>query len=170
MRDREKGAGSGDAAATRALWRCPTCARTFAAQNQVHTCKPLGTLERHFAGKPAVLRATFDAFAAAVRTHGDVDILPETSRIAFHTRMSFAQLTVRSAWLDGHVVLGRRAPHERFRRIDTISARNHVHHFRLTGPEDVDDDVRGWIAEAWEVGAQRHLSGARSKRSRGGAH
>ena len=60
-------------------------------------------------------------------------------------------------WLDGHVVLARRLPHPRFRRIDTISARNHVHHFRLTSPADIDEDFRAWLREAYAVGKQEHL-------------
>jgi len=36
--------------------------------------------------------------------------------------------------------------------------REHVPHaFRLHGPEDVDAEVRGWLAEAYRVGCQGHL-------------
>ena len=71
--------------------------------------------------------------------------------------MSFAALIPRRRWLDGHVVLARRLESPRFRRIETFSPRNHLHAFRLTTPEDVDAEVRGWLAEAYAVGMQRHL-------------
>ena len=32
-----------------------------------------------------------------------------------------------------------------------------LHGFRLLGPEDVDADVRSWLAEAYLVGRQDHL-------------
>jgi hypothetical protein len=48
-------------------------------------------------------------------------------------------------------------PHRRFRRIDTISPRNHVHHFRLTAPEPIDSDFRSWVREAYAVGTPAHL-------------
>jgi len=48
-----------------ALWVCPRCARTFAARNQTHTCRPLGDLDRHLAGKDAEVRRAFDAVLAA---------------------------------------------------------------------------------------------------------
>jgi hypothetical protein len=86
-----------------------------------------------------------------------VIVIPEKTRIAFQVRMSFAQVTPRKRWLDGHVVLARRLPHPRFRRIDTISPRNHVHHFRLVSPVEVDSDFRAWLREAYAVGAQEHL-------------
>ena len=71
--------------------------------------------------------------------------------------MSFAQVTPRLKWLDGHVVLARRIAHPRFRAVQTISPRNHVHVFRLTSPREVDAEFRGWLAEAYSVGQQRHL-------------
>jgi hypothetical protein len=86
-----------------------------------------------------------------------VRILPEKTRIAFQVRMSFAQVTPRANWLDGHVVLARRIEHPRFRQVQTISPRNHVHTFRLTTPADVDSRFRAWLAEAYAVGEQRHL-------------
>jgi hypothetical protein len=50
------------------------------------------------------------------------------------------------------------AVREAVRRLDTISARNHVHHFRLSRLTDVDAEFRGWLAEAYGVGQQHHLS------------
>jgi hypothetical protein len=52
-------------------------------------------------------------------------------------------------------------PNPRFRRTDTISPRNHVHHFRLMSPEEVDAEVRHWMKEAYAVGAQEHLQRSR---------
>ena len=66
-------------------------------------------------------------------------VLPEKTRIAFQVRMSIAQVTPRARWLDGHVVLARRLEHPRFRSIETISPRNHVHVFRLEHQDDIDD-------------------------------
>jgi hypothetical protein len=63
----------------------------------------------------------------------------------------------RKHWLDGHVVLARRLPHPRFRGIETFSPRNHVHYFRLTSTDDIDDDFRAWLREAYAVGCQEHL-------------
>lgn len=139
------------------LWRCEECGREFANRNQSHSC---GTyeLEDHFAGKPPEIRALFETVVAAVREVGPVRILPEKTRIAFQARMSFAQLTPRKGWIDGHVVLARRYAHPRFRSIQTISPRNHVHAFRLTTPDDIDDEFRRWLAEAYLVGEQKHIT------------
>jgi transposase-like protein len=47
--------------------------------------------------------------------------------------------------------------HPRFRRIESISARNHVHRFRLASVDEVDRELRGWLREAYAVGEQKHL-------------
>jgi hypothetical protein len=54
-------------------------------------------------------------------------------------------------------VLARRREDPRFRRIESLSARNHVHAFRLEAPGEADEQVAGWLAEAYAVGMQRHL-------------
>ena len=71
--------------------------------------------------------------------------------------MSFAQITPRRNWLDGHIVLARRLEHPRFRRVETFSPRNHLHVFRLTSPDEIDNEFRAWLAEAYQVGKQEHL-------------
>ncbi|HKP75238.1 MAG TPA: DUF5655 domain-containing protein [Longimicrobiaceae bacterium] len=139
------------------LWRCPACGRGFANRNQQHACGR-HDLEHHFAGKPPEVRALFDAVAAEIQALGPVTILPEKTRIAFQVRMSFAQLTPRRRWLDGHVVLARRLESPRFRSVQTFSPRNHLHVFRISSPSDIDDELRAWLAEAYAVGEQRHLA------------
>jgi Domain of unknown function (DUF5655) len=118
-------------------------------------------VESHLAGKDLRVRAIYDAFVAALRAIGPVEVLSEKTRIAFHVRMSFAQLSPRKRWVDGHLVLARRIEHARFRRVETFSPRNHLHQFRLLDPDQVDAERRAWLAEAYAVGCQEHRRRAR---------
>jgi uncharacterized protein DUF5655 len=146
------------ASVTPPLWRCSECGREFANRNQSHTCG-LHDLEHHFAGKPPAIRALYDRAAAIIQALGPVRVLPEKTRIAFQVRMSFAQLTPRQRWIDGHVVLARRLEHPRFRRVETFSPR-HLHAFRLESAADLDTAFKAWVREAYAVGEQRHLESA----------
>ena len=148
-------------AAGDSLWRCPKCRRVFANRNQTHTCSELHDLDHHFVNRDPIVREIYDRVVAAVMALGPVIILPEKTRIAFQVRMSFAQVTPRRKWLDGHVVLSRRLEHPRFRKIETFSPRNHLHAFRLEQPDDVDDTFVAWMREAYEVGEQKHLRNER---------
>lgn len=143
---------------TRPLWTCPKCRRRFANRNQTHACGR-HDLAEHFRGKGPGIRALFDAVHQAIMASGPVTVLSEKTRIAFQVRMSFAQVSPRQGWLVGHLVLARRRPSPRFTRIDTISPRNHVHHFRLVTASEIDAEFRDWLREAYLVGAQQHLQG-----------
>jgi len=138
------------------LWRCAACGRFFANRNQSHACGRF-TLAHHFRGKPPGIRVLYKEVVAAIRAIGPVRILPEKTRIAFQVRMSFAQVTPRRQWLDGHLVLARRVEHPRFRRVQTFSPRNHLHAFRLTHADEIDDQFRSWLGEAYLVGDQQHV-------------
>jgi len=140
------------------MWRCPSCGRRFANKGQTHTCRRLGSIESHFERSSDEVRATFERFATIVQGLGPVEILAQRTRIAFHARMSFAVVVPRQRWLNGHLVLAEEVDDPHFTRITTYSASNHVHEFRLTSPEDVDSTMEHWIAQAYEVGLQRHHS------------
>ena len=114
---------------TRSLWRCPRCSRRFANVNQSRACGryTLSAPRREIADVIALYRR----FAGMVPGCGPVTIVREKTRIAFQVRMSFAAAMLKQRWLDGHVVLARRLEDPRFRVIQTISPRNHVHQFRI---------------------------------------
>jgi hypothetical protein len=138
------------------LWSCPRCGRPFANRNQPHSCVA-ATVEAHLEGKGALAEALYRRFAEVVEEAcGPVLLAPAKTRIGFQARMIFAAVTVHPARLDGHVVLARRLEHPRFRRIDSLSPRNHVHHFRFTAPDQIDAEVAAWLREAHAVGRQEH--------------
>jgi hypothetical protein len=139
-----------------ALWTCPDCGRTFANRNQSHACGR-HRLDDHFAGKDPRIRRLFDAFVARLGEIGPFEILPQKTRIAFHVRMSFAQVSPKRGWIDGHLVLAAPTPRPFVRRIDTISPRNHVHHFRLSSEADLSGAFLALLRDAYAVGEQRHL-------------
>ncbi len=138
------------------MWRCPECRRQFANRNQSHACGRYA-LASHFEGKPPAVRAIFDKLLRVARRNGPITVLPEKTRIAFHVQMSFAAFVIRRNWVDGHVVLARRFVNPRFRRIETFSPRNHLHAFRFESVGEVDTEASSWLAEAYQVGQQRHL-------------
>ncbi len=140
----------------RPLWTCPQCNRRFANQNQSHACGRY-TLAEHLEGKSPEVLALYSRLEELVQSLGPVIVLPEKTRIAFQVRMSFAAVRVQQRWIDGHVVLARRLESPRFRRIEFISPRNHVHHFRIISPDEIDGEFATWFTEAYQVGEQRHL-------------
>jgi hypothetical protein len=60
--------------------------------------------------------------------------------------------------LDAHVVVTRRLDSPRFRRIEALTPRCYVHHFRITSPDQLDGEVLAWLREAYLVGEQKHIA------------
>lgn len=140
----------------KAMWRCAKCGRRFANRNQSHSCGRY-ELSRHFVGAEPHIRPIYDAFVREVRACGPVIVLPEKTRIAFQVRMSFAQLTPRRKWIDGHLVLARAVRDPMFRSVQTFSPRNHMHVFRLSSVDEITPAFRALVREAYAVGRQDHL-------------
>lgn len=138
------------------MWKCEGCGRRFANRNQSHFCGRL-TLREHLRGQTPQALKIFRAFVKMARGCGNVVILPEKTRIAFQVRMSFAAVSFRRDGIGGHLVLATRVENPHFVKIETISPRNHVHHFRSRSPGDLDEEFAALVREAYRVGCQLHL-------------
>jgi len=134
----------------RPLWTCPRCGNAFVQRNASHSCVSV-PLDSHFSGRPE-LRSLFDALVAACEEHGPVTIVSSKTRIALMDRVRFASVMPRKAYLRCGVWLGRPVESERVVRLDRYGERVWYAFFELREPADIDDEVRGWLAEAVAIG------------------
>jgi hypothetical protein len=140
------------------LWKCDKCGRPFANRNQTHSCGRF-TIEEFLAGKSPKAVHLFKKFAGAIEELDQVITAPAKSRVGFQVRMIFASVNrLNDDGLTAHVVLARRYEHPRFNKVESISPRNHVHHFIIHDVREIDDEVRSWLREAHSVGKQDHLA------------
>jgi hypothetical protein len=138
------------------VWRCPNCGQTFVSTNMPHSCHVV-PLSAHFDGKPELL-AIYERLLAALRERGPVTENVTKSRITFQTKMRFGGIDApRRDHIVARFVLTRPVESERLLRVDLIPPRYYDHRVRLDRPEDVDDELLGWFAEARDVGDRRHL-------------
>ncbi|MFU8889851.1 MAG: DUF5655 domain-containing protein [Trueperaceae bacterium] len=111
-------------------------------------------LDAFFAGRPAS-RALFEAVRAAVDAAGPSGLRVGRSQVAFRRRVGFAY-----AWIPGRylrsdvplvlsVALRRRDASPRWKEVAEPRPGRFTHHLELRDASEVDDAVRGWIAEAW---------------------
>lgn len=143
---------------SRPLWTCPHCGRQFINSNMPHSCGRY-SVEKFLTGKSRSAISLYEHFTALVRNCGPVLIAPARTRIGFQVRMIFAAVNKLSEQgIEAHVVLTRRLESPRFKRIDTMNSRCYVHHFRIESLSDLDEEVKGWLQEAYQVGTQEHLA------------
>lgn len=156
--------GPGERLRARPLWTCPRCGNAFVNRNQWHSCGR-HSLERLFTGKPPEVRALFERLRSMVEACGPVVLVPYRDRVGFMVRVRFAGAVPHSGWLDVGFWLPRRVDSPRFRRVETIYPRVHIHTIRVTAPQQLDAELAGWIREAYAVGCQEDLTG-RAERPR----
>jgi hypothetical protein len=141
------------------MWTCPRCGREFANRNQWHACGAW-TVDDHLRVATPEVAELFGRFVELVERCGHVTLAPTTTRIGFKVRMTFAAVSLRRDRLDAHVILARRLEDPRFVEVVSLGPRSHQHRFRIASPDELDDQVLGWLSEAYAVGRQEHLARA----------
>ncbi len=96
-------------------------------------------------------------FMHLLRGTGSFRLHPVKTRIGVTSRMTFAEIVLRSEGLDGHLLLPRRVESPRFTKIVSGSPRVHVHSFRIRSLAELDEEFEAWLREAASVGRQEHL-------------
>lgn len=140
----------------RDLWECAECGRRFVNPRQWHSCgNP--ELDEILAAASDEAAAIYEAVEKALRDAGDFRVHPQKTRIAFISRMTFGGVRLARRWADLSFIVERALDDPRIRRIELYGPTSFGHEVRLTGPEAVDDDVRGWLALALRRGDQETL-------------
>jgi hypothetical protein len=155
---------------SRGTWTCPECGARLVTRNLWHSCGRF-TLEALFAGAaPGVLELA-RRYVAMLSSLGDVQVLPQKTRLVCVARVRFAGLSLRRhgfvanfalhRWLDSPRIVG---------RVD-YGPRWRMHQVMVRSGEDLDEELRGWLQEAHDtVGLQADLPQRPGRRpSRGGA-
>ena len=113
------------------------------------------TLDKYFEGKEES-RRLFDCLWGMIESLGPVEMLVQQSQIAFRRDKAFA-----CAWMPGKYLHGRGAPlvltvylrrrdtSPRWKKVVEPAPGRFTHHMELHSLNDIDDQVCGWLQEAW---------------------
>ncbi len=114
-------------------------------------------LEQFFAGHEEA-RVIFDAVRELIETIGPADIRVTKSQVAFRRRTAFAFLWIPRMYLGDRGVplvltigLRRRDGSPRWKEVVEPAPGRFTHHLELHSTDDADEEVRGWLREAWEA-------------------
>lgn len=125
-------------------WICPWCEREFGRRHQAHVCVPAGEVDL-----PPAQRAIYDEVTAFLATLGPVHVDAVRVGVFLKRDRKLAELRPKARWLSLELMLPRRLDHPRVTRTIRVSNDYTVNVIRLAVVEDVDDEVRGWLAEAF---------------------
>jgi hypothetical protein len=123
-----------------------------------HSCVVV-SLDDHLRSATPHVRRLWDGYRRLVESAGPVDVVANRTRVTFMVRMRFASVTFQRRCLRTHLVL--RRPLESPRVKVEVVGGAYVNVIRICDETDLDEQLRGWICEAYEVGAQRTPASSR---------
>jgi len=130
-------------------WTCPRCDREFGRAHQAHVCVPGCTVDDVFAGRPATQRLIYNALMDHLATLGPVHEDAVRVGVFLKRVRKLAEVRPKARNLSVEIVLPRTIDHPRVARTIRIAGDRVVHIVKLTRLDQVDDELRGWLTEAY---------------------
>jgi hypothetical protein len=134
-------------------WTCPACEREFGRARQSHVCVPGGTVDETFAGHPGYQRAAYAQIAAHLRTLGPLYEDAVRVGVFLANARKFAEVRPKVRSLSLSLILPRPLHDPRVARSWPMPAGRTVNFIKLTCVDDIDDQLRGWLTEAYDAAA-----------------
>jgi len=114
------------------------------------------TVDQFMEGKGPVAWAYWDRLQEMVGNCGPYSVVANKTRLAFMVRVRFAGMSaVSDRGSSISFWLKRRVDSPRFRKIEHYGGDDWGYHLRVTGLDQLDEEVQAWLCMAYEVGCQR---------------
>ena len=150
----------------RPLWRCPKCGARLVTRNLWHSCGRFSLDDLFSASAPEVLAAA-RKYVTLLESLGDVQVLPQKTRLVAVARVRFAGLYPRKTHFLAAFALHRWIANSRIVKTVEYGPRWRGHYVRITSAADLDDELRAWLQESHDVvGMQSDLAARRVSRRR----
>jgi hypothetical protein len=132
-------------------WTCPDCRREFGRPGQSHSCSPGLSVDDYFATAKDWERPIYDLVAGHVESLGDVIIDPISVGILFKNGPTFCILRAMIRWTALGFTLGRKLSSDKLSRKVTGDRGKFFHVVNVAGPDQIDDEILGWLTEAYHT-------------------
>ncbi|HET6919967.1 MAG TPA: hypothetical protein VFI46_10955 [Jiangellaceae bacterium] len=140
------------------IWICPACGARLVSRNLWHSCGRY-SLENLFAKADPGSLELARTYVAVLHTLGDVQVLPQKTRLVCVARVRFSGLEPRKYGFLANFALHRWLDSSRVAKTVDYGPRWRVHYVRVRSEADVDDELIAWLQES-HVGVQIDLRGA----------
>ena len=139
------------------LWICPRCGARLVSRMLWHSCGRFA-LEGLFAtAKPSALELA-RTYVSMLQSLGDVQVIPQKTRLVCVARVRFAGLSPRKNGLLASFALHRWLDSPRIVKKADYGPRWRGHYVLVQSEADLDDELKAWLQEAHDtVGLQSDL-------------
>lgn len=117
------------------------------------------TVEGFFTGRPEAF-LLFEALRKEIESLGPVKVEVMKTQVSFAAKRKFAWVWLPQMWIRKRAgtsvtltfCLGRKVHHPKIVEAVEPRPRLWTHHVLIDETKDIDDEVRGWLKEAYEIG------------------
>jgi hypothetical protein len=138
-----------------AMWECPRCERRFGQANRPHVCAPAMAIDAYFVDAEPVDRDIYEAVAEALIECGPVEIEAVSVGIFFKRSRTFVELRPRKRGMACSMILPHAVSSDRVTRRIQVGTRGAANFVTLHSADDVDEQLRGWLAMAYDAATAR---------------
>lgn len=132
------------------MWTCPDCNRTFKNTNQSHSCT-ITDLGSHFINKEQHVVKTFEKLFKEILKLDGVVVNSVKNAILFTVKTHFLAVKPKKGILDIEFVLPEKIEDFPIHKTFQASKYRWAHFVRLGSPEELDEQILGWIKWAYEI-------------------
>jgi Domain of unknown function (DU1801) len=133
-----------------ALWVCPKCGARLITRNLWHSCGQFA-LEDLFAKSPAAVLDLARKYVDMLYSLGDVQVLPQKTRLVCVARVRFAGLSPRKNGFRASFALRRWLKSPRIVKTTDYGPNWRAHFVDIQSAGDLDDELRSWLKESHDV-------------------
>jgi hypothetical protein len=139
------------------MWICPTCGARLVSRNLSHSCGQFTLDDLFAAAAPGVIDLA-RRYVEILRSLGDVQIIPQKTRLVCVARVRFASVYPRKKGFLAGFALRRWLESSRIVKTEDYGPRWCYHFVLVQSDADLDDDLRAWLQESHDtVGHQDDL-------------
>jgi len=107
----------------------------------------------HLKGKEPVVTATYEKLIKDLHKFGPIKIEPKKTSIHLGNRFGFAGVYTRKDYINLEVHLKRKLTSKRISKVEQASTNRYHHTIKLSGPNEIDKELLGWLKEAYDLKA-----------------
>jgi hypothetical protein len=108
-------------------------------------------VEDHFAGKSPAVRAVYDRLLAVLREIGPVEEDPKKTSIHLVRSSALAGVEVRKDYILLNIKSDHPLESPRIPKSERLSAKRFHQKVRLSSPQEVDAELKGWLRDAYDL-------------------
>ena len=111
------------------------------------------TEQEHLQAKDPIVPLIYKKLIKEIQKFGPVKVEPKKTAIHLMNRYGFTTVVVRKNCLNLEIFLNHKIKSKRLSKVEQASANRYNHLITVNSPSDIDEELLGWMKEAYDLKA-----------------